>query len=234
MMKLICLPFAGGSSHSFGSWSKYLGEDIDIVAIEYAGRGTRFDEDPIEGIKNNLLDIFDKVEQNTCFEYAIFGHSMGALYAYELVCMIEKKGLKPPKKVIVSGSDAPHAGNKEILHVLNKDEFMQKLYNLGGIADEIMEEEEIIDLFYPILFCDVKNYETYMEMNKDKIPESISTQMTVFYGKEDTDFCSEEDIKRWQDCCKTPISSKGFDGGHFFIFDNEEQVCNSLKDELLT
>lgn len=232
-MKLICLPYAGGSAWSYSSWKKYLGEAIDIVPIEYAGRGSRFDEDPIEGIRNNLLDIFDKVEQNTCFEYAIFGHSMGALYAYELACLIEKKGLKPPKKVIVSGSDAPHAGNKEVLYTLKKDEFMNKLYNLGGIPDEIMAEEEIIELFYPVILCDVKNYETYMEMNKNKMPVRINTQMTVFYGKEDEDFCSEEDIKRWQDCCSAPVGNKGFEGGHFFIFDNEEQVCNALKEELL-
>lgn len=231
-MKLICLPFAGGSARSFLDWKKYFGKEIDLVAIDYAGRGNRFCEELTESFHETLDDIYPRIVKEIDTEYAIFGHSMGALYAYEIAKKLEQDGLRKPLKVIVSATRAPYIQDDTIMHEMSRMEFMHELYELGGMPKEIMNDAELEDLFYPILFSDIKNLELYRMEHETEVPQKLSLPLVVLCGTTDDEF-DKEDAKKWGDYSVLPISIREFEGGHFFINDRLEEVCDFLKEILL-
>ncbi len=91
--KVFCLPYAGGSSNSiYSKWVKLSDEDLQIVPIEFPGRGSLFGEKCYETVEEATIGTLEKIEKqiHNC-EYGIWGHSMGAIVAYELGRLIDKK-----------------------------------------------------------------------------------------------------------------------------------------------
>lgn len=231
-MRLICLPYAGGDSRSYVKWRKIFQNRLEMVAINYAGRGKRIREGMITTYQDNIYDIFSIVKNYINNEYAILGHSMGAIYAYELVRMIEKNNLRRPVKVFLSGARAPHVLNQMNISELSKDDFMLQMYKLGGIPKELMCNDLLIDLFYPILYSDVRNLEMYKQDKMGKTPERIGVPIVIFYGNRDPEF-SVKDVGDWDLYGGCPNVTYEFDGGHFFVLDNAMKVCQQIMNILL-
>ncbi|WP_369931247.1 thioesterase II family protein [Xanthomonas sp. NCPPB 2632] len=60
--RLICLPHAGGSAHTFRSLAAYLPEDIDMWSVQLPGRGSRFNEPPLQSMSEVLHELLPVVE----------------------------------------------------------------------------------------------------------------------------------------------------------------------------
>src|SRR6185437_3198621 len=76
-LKLICFPYAGGSSVIFRSWYLHLPANVEVCALQLPGRQDRLLEPPFrrvpdatEEIGKSLLPILDR-------PFVFFGHSMG-------------------------------------------------------------------------------------------------------------------------------------------------------------
>lgn len=108
-MILFCLPFAGGSAHYYMKWRKYLPNGIKLSPIEYAGRGLRIKEQPYQSFENAVDDIAEYISRNIkSTPYAIYGHSLGGLLAFELNHKLLEKGVTPPCHSFYSGISAPN------------------------------------------------------------------------------------------------------------------------------
>lgn len=231
-MKLICLPFAGGGSQSFLKWGKAFERDIELFLVDYAGHGRRFCEELTDSFESTLEDIFKQISGCTDSEYAIFGHSMGAIYAYELTKLIEKRNMRKPARVFVSGTGAPHTPEKKILSPLPPAEFMHEIYEFGGMEEDICGEPELMELFYPVLLNDIRNLENYRIEHKDAPRERISVPLTVLCGKLDREFTKAE-AEQWKEYTERETDIQEFEGNHFFIFDEKEKVCELIGRRLL-
>ncbi len=236
-IKLFCLPHAGGSSIAFyEKWINLSSEFIDVIPIELAGRGSRFCEPLYESFELAIDDVFlyllENVKQK---DFAIFGHSMGALLAFEVISKIETEGLKKPKHLFISGKLPPHAPKNKLLHTLEDNEFIKMIYELGGSPSEIIDNNEIFQFFLPILRSDMKNLELYSNDNYSK----ISCDITVLYGRDDKMFFSKGNSKtikiidEWQDYTDGSYNTISFEGGHFFINNHLNDIIKHI-DETLT
>src|SRR4051794_33499038 len=105
-MRLLCLPYAGGSPASYRAWTNLLPTDIELWVAQLPGRGARFGEPCAERI-DQLLDglVPPLAELNT--PYALFGHSMGAALAFEIARRVRRDGAPLPNYLFVSGRGAP-------------------------------------------------------------------------------------------------------------------------------
>lgn len=83
--KLICFPFAGGSSMAFNRWKQYLDSHYELLPIDYPGHGAKGQE-PFANDFEKLIDSIYGEIKDTIFKsnYILFGHSMGAWIAYEI------------------------------------------------------------------------------------------------------------------------------------------------------
>lgn len=229
-MILFCLPYAGGSEAAYYQWKKYLNEEIELHSVKLKGRGRRIGEKFYDSMEEAVDDIFNSIKELIMTkDYAIYGHSMGSMLAYELYYKIEKEKLKKPKHMFFSGQAAPGIRVKEDnISSLPDDLFMDKIVALGGTPKEVLENKELLQIIMPILRSDFKMIEEYDYKKKD---ERISCDITVFNGLQDQ--YNEIQIEEWRNTTCGNCEIYNFEGGHFFINQKTKEILNIINNTLI-
>lgn len=229
-MKVFCLPYAGGSESVYYKWKRYMHPLIQLEAIELKGRGKRFNEEFYQTLEEAVEDIFKSIKDKILYDdYAIYGHSMGSLLAYELYYKISSENMRNPKHIFFSGHKAPSIIRKEKkIYMLPDEEFIKEVINLGGTQEELVKNEELMKLVTPILRNDFKILENYIyKEKKDKIQCDIS----ILNGRQDD--ITIEQILRWKDHGAKDVKVYNFEGDHFFINNNIENITNIINAVLI-
>lgn len=225
MINLVCLHYAGGNKYSYNSFGEHLDKNINLITLELPGRGKRFDEPLLTNVNDIVDDLFEQLKANVFKKpYAIFGHSMGAILTYLLAHKIEKSGFENPIHLFVSGCKAPKIKRKPpFYHDMPKDEFINKIREMGGCPEEILENDDLMALFEPSLRADFKTIETYDYQKQNP----LKTPMTVFIGNNDK--VTWEEAKQWEEESVHIVDIKEFQGNHFFIFQNKAEITSLIK-----
>lgn len=229
-MILFCLPYAGGSGVVYYKWKRHLNSSIQLETIELKGRGKRFNEDFYENLEDAVEDIFENIKEKILHdEYAIYGHSMGSLLAYELYYKIYNENINMPKHIFFSGYKPPSIpGEERQIHLLPDGEFIKEVIELGGTPQEVADNEELLQLFTPILRNDFKMLEKYLyKEKKDKIQCDIS----ILNGKEDD--ITLEELLAWKNHGDKGFKVYNFEGNHFFINTNAENITKIINTTLV-
>lgn len=223
-LRLICFPYAGGSSLTYRPWIKNLHPDVELVLIQLPGRGARFSEAPFKsmdvmvkaiGVALNLLDKKP---------FIFFGHSMGARVAYELALQLFMDKQRLPSHIIVSGSPAPFIERKkELTHDLPDEAFMRHVRELKGTPEEVLQDDELMQLLLPVLRADFKIVESYCNKCIQKIPARVS----VFAGKKDD--IDLKDMESWLMLFESNTGLSWFNGGHFFVDEFSAEVLLEIN-----
>jgi medium-chain acyl-[acyl-carrier-protein] hydrolase len=219
LLRIICFPYAGGSASIFRKWPALFPASVEICAVQLPGRGARlgepcFSEMPslAEAAIEGLLSLTDQ-------PFAFFGHSMGALLAFECSRLLaQQHGLKP-QFLLVSGSSAPqlrkHQG--EIHSSLPEKEFLKYVKRLNGTPPEVLETPELLRLLMPVLRADFAACETYTYVPGP----AIGCPIAAFGGIRDVDV-SRDSMEAWKDHAPpSAFSLSLFPGDHFFIHQAE-------------
>jgi len=227
-MKLFCFSYAGGSANVYSKWEKMIDKSIEIIPVEIPGRGTRFCEQLCDNMESLIDDVYDKLEKRFIEEeYMLYGHSMGSWVVYYLTERIREKGIRLPERLFLSGKEAPHINkNNLILHKMNDEEFMQKIYNLGGTPKELFKNKELLEIYIPILKNDYKVIETCTYKDPEK---AFDFDITIFNGIKDT--LTEEDISAWSKYTSKNFNTYNYNGGHFFIHDYAKQMLDIIYNQ---
>lgn len=213
-VKLFCFPYAGGSAAIYEKWKRIIHPSIELISVEYSGRGKRFAEPIYTDMEEVVDDLYNiiKYEIDTV-PYSFFGHSMGSLVSYELSHKIKKSAHREPSHIFFSGKAAPNSINRDKpLHNLNDVKFKEELFKLDGTPKEILENDDLMNIFLPILRSDFKVVEEYAY--KDKL-EKLNCDFTILYGSGDN--MSLNELCDWQKHTNGRCSYIKFPGGHFFI-----------------
>lgn len=189
---------------------------VEFWAIELPGRGRRLEEKPLSGVAAVVHAFADALEALMVPPYAFFGHSLGALLAYELSNEISRRGLARPTRLFVSSYRAPHlqTGWRPI-HSLPQAEFLKHLELFNGTPQEILGHKELIELVMPALRADFALCERYQFSGDPPLSVPISA-----FGGLDDDMVSGEHLCAWQSVTTRPIDVRLFPGGHFYLDDD--------------
>ncbi|GKX31895.1 thioesterase [Vallitalea longa] len=232
IMILFSIPYAGGSATIYYKWKQYLHSSIELKPVELKGRGKRFDEELYytfdEAVNDILFNIKDMISDSSC-DYAIYGHSMGSILAYELYYRICEMEIKKPRHLFFSGYQAPDiVEKKEDIHGLADDEFIEKLIEMGGMEEEVISNKELISTYLPIIRNDFKIIEAYKYKEKK---EKIGCDISILYGKEDD--ITLEELLQWKNHSTGKFRMYDFDGDHFFINNHIEDITTIINKELV-
>src|SRR5262245_56015436 len=104
-MRLFCFPHAGGGAAAFARWS--ILPDVCISAAHLPGRENRAVEPSLRTMTDLVIALADAIQPFLNRPYGFFGHSMGAVVAFELAQMLRERRLPQPKALYVSGARAP-------------------------------------------------------------------------------------------------------------------------------
>ncbi|MBL6449148.1 thioesterase [Fulvivirga sp. 29W222] len=228
MIKLFCLPFAGGSKYSYRGYETDAPADIEVIPIELPGRGQRIREPLMTDLEALVDDLYDKLApQLDLGPYAIYGHSMGAFLTHLLTKKILANNHEKPLHLFLTGCRGPSVDDPDKgKHLLPKDKFVDKLIEYGGSPDEILQDRQLFDFFEPILRADFEAIESY----KHDSSEPHNIPMTVMIG--DQEVTTADDARAWQKESTIPINFIEFPGKHFFIFDHQKEIMEIITSTL--
>jgi surfactin synthase thioesterase subunit len=227
---IFCIPFAGGSRYSFRNFQDHLPGNLNLIPLEYPGRGARIKEalltDMDEIVNDILSQIYAESKKNP---YAIYGHSMGGIVAFLVTRRIVKEGqIAPPEHLFITGTAAPSSksANDKQRHLMGKEEFITELREMEGCPEEILQNHDLLEYYLPILRSDFQAAETFRHQ-KD-IP--LNVPITIVTGnQEDMD---PQDISSWQEEAADVVRFHQLPGGHFFIMKYASRLMIMISQEL--
>ena len=225
-IRLFCLPHSGGGASFYARFQEYLGEKIEVCPIQYPGHDTRAREPLIhtaEELAEAMLEGIIPLTED--LPYAVFGHSLGAIMAYETVKQIQEYELDLPKQLFLSA-----AGVKFIqppVPVSRQDDatLADTMLHFGGFdAEEVLHTEVFGEFYAKVIRNDfgiIENYEIDPAFKLD-VPIRV-------YSAEQDDNILIEDIRRWEEHTTQGISFRQYPGNHFYIKNKEREVCQDIK-----
>ncbi|MCM3216689.1 thioesterase domain-containing protein [Niallia taxi] len=228
-MRLFCLPFAGGSASAYYNWSNYISDMIILDPIELKGRGKRFNEPFYSNFEEVIEDVCCYIsDTNDNNDYAIFGHSMGSLIAYEVYYKIQESNFKKPKHLFFSSYRAPHNKKNNHINKLTDQDLINRIRSLGGTQEELLQNEEFLDIYLPIIRNDFELIDSYIFRKK---ANQILCDITLLYGNEE--MLKFEDMLDWQSHAQGKSTVYELEGNHFYINNNVEKISDILNRTLL-
>ena len=227
-LRLFCFPYAGGSAASFRGWQDNFRASIQVSAVQPPGRGERLSEpafkhlpDMIQSLGPALSPYFDK-------PFAFFGHSMGALILLELTRWLRRTHGLMPVHLFISGRRAPQLPNDEPpSHDLPEPEFIERLRQLNGTPQEVLDHPELMQLMVPLLRADFSVCETYQHESEPPFDIPI----TVFGGLADVEV-SRDKLEPWRAHTTASFSLHTLPGDHFFIHPSHKDIIRVMEQKL--
>jgi len=227
-LRLFCFPYAGGGASIFRAWSSYLPEDIEVCPLYLPGRESRFKEPPFTRISPLVRVLAHVMHPYLDMPFAIFGHSMGALISFELVRYLRQAQMPEPTHLFVSAHRAPQLPDiHPSLQHLSDEAFLEKLMQLGGTPQEILQQAEFMQLMLPTIRADFTLCENYAYA--DELP--FSYPITAFGGRQDTTV-SEQELLAWREQTQSNFKLHMFPGDHFFLREHVRELAQTIGDAL--
>ncbi|MFC0861433.1 thioesterase II family protein [Sphaerimonospora cavernae] len=229
-VRLYCFPFAGGSASAYRPWAALFPPDVELAAVQLPGRQERYSEPAVTDLRSLVPDISRAIAADLDGRpYGLYGHSMGTILAYEVAVELARAGAAKPELLAVSGRRAPHAVDPDFVpyHQMPDEAFLHKIEALGGIAPELAEHRDLLDLMLPVLRADFTAVETYQARPQ----EPLVCRILVFSGDADP-HAPRDGLERWRELSTAGTSIHIYPGGHFFLWEHSADLIARISDTL--
>jgi surfactin synthase thioesterase subunit/glycosyltransferase involved in cell wall biosynthesis len=217
-LRLIAFPHAGGSAATFRGWDRRLPASVVTLA-----RSPRRDS-----MAENVAGLADHLGQYLDRPFAFFGHSMGAVVAFELARLLRRRQQPLPRVLIVSAARAPQFRRGHVPpSEPSDDEFMAELRRLEGIPPDVLANPRAMDMILPALRADAALYRSYVYT--DEPP--LDCPIRAYGGAEDPNI-RREHLDAWAQQTTASSRVRVFPGGHFYLDTARDEFLQALAEDL--
>lgn len=226
-VRLFALPHAGGSASYFHPLATVLSPAVDVHGVQYPGRQDRRSE-PGETSLERLADrvTAELLRLDDDRPYALFGHSMGAMLAFEVARRTEAAG-QGPAHLFVSGRPAPCQDSYEAWFPRTDEEVVEELRALNATDDGLLDDPEVRRMLLPPLRTDYRAVREY----RFRPGPPLRTSITALTGDDDH-MAQVGAVDAWRTHTDAGFELWVLPGGHFFLSDRLEEVAAAVTDAL--
>lgn len=226
-LRLFCFPYAGGGSSAFRGWSEGLPAGVDIWAAQLPGREARVAEPALRRLDSLIEALYEAILPRLDMPYAFFGHSMGALVAFELTRRLRRTGAPLPSRLLLGAFRAPQLPNPHIrIHHL-PDEVLKTVLRKEGTPRQVLENDELMRALLPMLRADLEICDTYQYREE----RPLAMPMSVYGGHQDVRV-SRSDLDMWRTQADGPFRLAMLPGSHFFLHNSQDLLLAELSRDL--
>ncbi|QOZ10383.1 thioesterase II family protein [Bradyrhizobium sp. CCBAU 51765] len=222
-MRLLCLPYSGGSAMFYARWRRLLPSWIDVRPVEWPGRGARMDEPLATDPHVLAAKLAGELGGQLDGPYALFGHSLGAVIAFELAHGLLDRGAAAPAVLFASGAEAPAVRDgSRWREPLSDDALKQELRHLQGTPDEALSNAELMRSALPVLRADFLMCGAYVYRPRRPLPCPVH----VFAGAGDE--TGREALETWRRETSASFTLDVLPGRHFFIHTQQAELIERI------
>lgn len=230
LVRLVCVPYAGGGAAVFHSWAAHLPATVEPWAVRMPGRDARLAEASRTDLCATAGELADALAPSLSGPYAFFGHSLGAFLAFETVRALRARGVPEPVLLAVSARNAPqqltYTGT---VHRLPDEEYLDVLdRRYGAIPPLIREDAQMRAMYLPILRADTTMLETYRYLPGP----ALSCPVVAYGGTQDPE-TSAESLAGWRKMTRGGCTEVLLPGDHFFLQPSRDRLLTHLATEVL-
>lgn len=227
-VRLYCIPHAGGGASSFRPWLSAL-PGVAVSPVQLPGREARFRDQTFQRMEPLIAGLTDVVMASADGPFAVYGHSVGALIAFELVRELRRREAPAPVHLFVSGSPAPEVLD-EILpadHEASDAEIVALLRRLGGTPDSLLADPALLELILPAIKADLT-----VRANYRYTPEAPLDLPLTLLAADNDPRATAEGMDRWRDYTTGPFEQHNVGEGHFAVYENASLAQKYLSEAL--
>ncbi len=208
--RLYCFCDAGGDAAAFLPWQALLDPAIEILAVQLPGRAGRAAERSPASIPALVASLVDAIAQDEV-PFAIFGHGLGALLAFELTRELDRRAQAMPLHLLVSGCAAPTAQGGSARRAC-EDDLLAVLALHNATAKTGLPNREFMELMVPVVKAELA-----MAANYEYRPaQRLSVSLTILAGSFD-DLTPPSGVEAWKAETSGTCRVRWFNGDHHFI-----------------
>lgn len=221
---LLCVPFAGAGPSFFHPWRELSPLRWRVVSVELPGRERRILETPcrnvVEAAKNSIDDVVADLGEGA--RTVLFGHSLGAVLAYELVHLLSTRDVHV-ERLVVSGSPGPWTQREQRATGLQGEEFLARVEEFAGFRHEALDHPEMRELILPVLQADCEMHENYVPSTDDP----VSVPICSIRGSSDG-LVSAEQAREWRNATTSDFSYAELPGDHMYLVDRAPELLDLI------
>jgi medium-chain acyl-[acyl-carrier-protein] hydrolase len=225
--RLFCFAHAGGGGGFFRSWFKPLAPEIAVTPVILPGRETRWREPAFTRMDLLIEPLYEALIPCLDRPFALFGHSMGAVVAYELAHRLAEHPVRSAISLFVSARRMPYMPVRKKTYDLPDDQFLAAIRRLNGTAPALLRESALIQALLPNLRADFELNDTYLPTFRTP----LSLPVSAFVGDRDQ-LVSRFDMRRWSEVTVGEFNLRVFDGDHFYLAGGPPSVLSAIRQDL--
>ncbi|MCZ0990634.1 thioesterase II family protein [Streptomyces diastatochromogenes] len=227
-LRLVCFPHAGGSAAYFRPLAQSLAPRVEALCVQYPGRQDRRHEPLLDSVPALADAAFAALRPTLDGPFAFFGHSLGALVAFEVARRFEQLTAQGPVRLFASARRAPSVARDERVHLRDDAGLIAELTRLGGTADALLTDDDLRALVLPAVRADYRAAETYTAVPANA---RLTCPISVFVGDADPVALVPE-ARAWEAHTTGSTDLRVFTGGHFYLDGNTAAVARAVLDTL--
>jgi surfactin synthase thioesterase subunit len=228
-LRIVCFPNAGAGASVYRRWSTAMPDRFELCAIQLPGREDRFRHSQQELLCQYAEKIAAELSSLNDKPTVLFGHSMGALLAYETMRCLEQRLTTPShvRGLYVSGRGAPNSPLRatSCRYDAPDAELLVDLDRMGGTPQVLLKDSDFMNTYLPILRADYRLVRSY----RCSIESALSSPIWNYASYSDTEII-REDVNAWKNFTNGDYHEQWFEGGHFYLFNNKQLLQQLLKD----
>lgn len=227
-IRLLCLPHAGGAASAYAMWPRAMPRHIEVWAAQLPGRENRLSESTQVDWASLICKLAEAVGSIADGPLLCFGHSMGALMAFELARYLRHHTAFAFQGLLLSGHRAAHlAPNSVPIHHLPDDAFIQKVAEFEGLPMTLVNSADFREIWLPSLRADFTLCERYRYV----IDAPLNCPIVALGGVQDG-HVRPSDLRAWAMHTHSAFRMHMLPGGHFYLHEQRERFMQTLLLEL--
>ena len=228
--KLFCFPYAGGGAAVYRPWGKLLPQHLQAFAVQPPGRETRFSEAPLKTLADYAAQASMAIRQAcaTSTKIILFGHSLGAIAAYETAKCLAQTG-PSVSLLMVSGRQDPTTMSRRLpISHLTDAEFVRQMATYNGTPAAILANKELLDILLPMIKADFAMAEHYRLAKIDRL---LTCPVVALASRQD-EWLSESAVQGWAHVTEKHFELKWFEGDHFYLNQQAGKVVDFALEKI--
>ncbi|MET9589219.1 alpha/beta fold hydrolase [Streptomyces sp. NPDC006539] len=228
---MVMFPHAGGSASFFHSYSAELSSNFRVHCVQYPGRQDRIREALIDNVGKLAEGVLADIARLDDGPLAFFGHSMGAVVAFETARLLQQTTGRSPVRLFVSGRGAPARPVPRTLpqfHLMSDADLTAEVQQSSATDARVAVDADLLRFVLPTLRSDYRAIETY----RCAPGRRIACPITVLVGDRDPQV-PLENAAAWAEHTTADSELITFQGGdHFYLLPSQDRVVKLIRDRL--